>query len=80
MSNNTLIMLFNVIIIVGGFLSYIIINQKSCTESWKDSGLSSKWEFFSGCRVKIPSGKWLPASSIREVDVSPKNNAEVPSK
>ena len=39
----------------------------SCEQQWRDSGMTSQYGFFSGCRVKA-DGKWIPADAFRELD------------
>ena len=45
----------------------------SCSSKWEDSGLKSKYSIFSGCRVQTPDGRWLPAESVREIEITPKS-------
>lgn len=44
----------------------------SCSYKWEDSGLASSYGIFSGCRVKMPDGRWLPAERVREIEITPR--------
>lgn len=45
-----------------------------CSAQWSESGLQSKWQLGSGCRVKTPDGRWLPADRVRETEIAPKES------
>lgn len=53
-------------------LLWMWFSSASCTNRWEGSNLKSKWGLTTGCMVKVPSGIWLPADSIREIDITPK--------
>ena len=49
------------------------VNSWQCSSQWADSGLQSSFKLGSGCRVKLPDGRWLPADRVREVEIAPKD-------
>jgi hypothetical protein len=40
-----------------------------CKSKWELSGLPVQWGPLKGCLVQVPSGKWLPSETIRELDI-----------
>lgn len=53
-------------IIAGLFL----MDKVACHSRWEKSGaLSVSWGPAKGCMVEVSKGRWLPADSIRELDL-----------
>lgn len=61
-------------VIFGLFLFIFVIimgllwaKSYQCEQTWKDSGVLSKWSFSTGCLIQ-KDNKWLPANSYRNID------------
>lgn len=45
--------------------------RASCDAKWEKSGLKSSFSVLQGCQVEVSPGRWLPDSTIREIDIAP---------
>ena len=57
--------------ICGLLFGAIKLSEVSCHAQWEQSGLQADWGIVKGCVVKTPSGRWLPADSLRDMDLNP---------
>ena len=57
---------------VVGFIILMAIGhvwgKVQCYSRWSDSGMTVDHAVFSGCRLEVEEGKWIPADRFREVD------------
>ena len=37
----------------------------TCEKAWKSSGMTSEYQFGSGCMLQLPNKTWVPAKSWR---------------
>ena len=56
-----------VVVVSGVLLLNAWAAEKNCYNKWVDSGMESKWAWFTGCRVKQLDGTWMPAEAFRKV-------------
>lgn len=50
-------------------LGMLAMMKWECTSKWEQSGLPVQWGPIKGCLVQVPTGRWLPAETIRELDI-----------
>lgn len=63
-------------VLIGGALW---LSSASCSAAWSKSGMATSWGPIQGCLVQTPSGRWVPAERVREIDLEPrKPAAEIP--
>jgi hypothetical protein len=43
------------------------LERPSCYRRWERSGMAVEWTPLVGCMVESSPGRWVPASSLREV-------------
>lgn len=46
--------------------------KTSCESKWQESHMEARWEFFAGCRVRLPDGRWVPTENVRDIDIHAK--------
>lgn len=70
MSDGVKILLFSVlsfviiILALGTFANWL--EQNSCEARWRDSGLESRYSFWTECQVRVRD-QWIPAENYREM-------------
>ncbi len=64
----------SVVMLILVLVGLAFASDRSCTKQWEESGMESKWELFSGCRVHMPDGRWVPSKNVRDIDIRPKAN------
>lgn len=42
----------------------VSLSKISCSATWRDSNMESRWSVMTGCQVKY-DGNWIPADSFR---------------
>ena len=57
------------ILIIVFCLGIFSMMKWECTSKWEQSGLPVQWGPIKGCLVQVPTGKWLPTETIRELDI-----------
>lgn len=43
------------------------IDSYICRDTWRDSGMPSRYRIGGGCQVQRKDGTWVPANMVREV-------------
>jgi hypothetical protein len=62
--------LIALIVLVAGTLMWFAllwVHSVKCETRWADSGMESKFSAFTGCRIQIEPGKWIPDDRYREL-------------
>ena len=62
------------VLFVGLFVGIFQLSKANCYSSWEYSGLNVDWGPLKGCIVQTPNGRWLPADSLRDMDLNPKES------
>ena len=39
------------------------VDRKTCTEKTSEVGFPGTWGFWSGCRIEVQPGQWIPLSN-----------------
>ena len=47
----------------------LIVSKLHCESQWAQSGLAVQWGPLKGCVVQMPSGRWIPAERVRDIDL-----------
>lgn len=58
------------LVVVFGILGALTFYAYSCESRWAASGLKTDWGPIKGCLVQMPSGRWIPDSRVRDIDLS----------
>lgn len=53
------------VLLIGGAMW---MDSAVCSSKWAKSGFATSWGPMQGCNIKLPNGKWIPASNYREID------------
>lgn len=51
------------------FGTLMLLSWVSCHAKWSDFGYPVKYAPFAGCRLQLTDGRWVPAASVRELDL-----------
>jgi len=49
-------------------IGFSAIGREICDQRWAGSRMGTDWSVLTGCMVKTKDGRWIPASSYREID------------
>jgi hypothetical protein len=54
------------VVVLALFLGVVwTMKSAACGWRWSESGMESKWGWFSGCMVQQKSGGWVPEDRVR---------------
>lgn len=45
-----------------------LLDRYACLTRWEASGMQVDWGLVRGCRVRMPSGAWIPEDRVREIN------------
>lgn len=58
--------LFVLAALSGAFNLTVMLSRAVCEAQWADSGFNVRHTAFSGCRIQLKDGTWIPAANYRE--------------
>lgn len=61
---------FYVLVLIALLSAAAYVSALTCERRWAGSGLAVEWGIVEGCRVLMPSGRWMPDDRVRDVDIS----------
>lgn len=61
------VVVFGLSMITGVIGSAMLMSNKQCIASWKDSGHGVQWSIMGGCRVQLKSGHYVPEDSLKAI-------------